>query len=165
MRRLLNGNLTHQDIDQSQGGTPCGCYSDDGTQVAGQSNRNWQAAGSVAVAAQDHPSNTAVGIRVLSSGDDGDVDAVELCRRGALAANGNFTHQSIDQYQGGAPCGCGAGGTQVAGQANTSGQHAFALGLRGAAAPVELGVVDEGRRRRRVWLCLAPVEDRRVGLG
>ena len=47
----------------------------------------------------------------------------------ALAANGNFTHQSIDQYQGGgAPCGCGADGTQVAGQANTSGQHAFALG-------------------------------------
>ena len=51
-----------------QGGTPCGCYSGDGTQVAGQSNGNWQAAGGLAVAAQDHPSNTAVGIRVLSPG-------------------------------------------------------------------------------------------------
>ena len=124
-----NGNLTHQSIDQTQGGTRCGCYSDGGTQVAGQSNGNWQAAGGIAVAAQDHPSNTAVGIRVLSPGYDGDVEQSNSADADALAANGNFTHQSIDQYQGGgAPCGCGADGTQVAGQANTSGQHAFALG-------------------------------------
>jgi len=130
-----NGNLTGQEIDQSQGGTSCGCYSGAGTQVAGQSNGNWQAAGGLAVAAQGHPSNTAVGIRVLSPGHDGDVDQSNSADAGALAANGNFTDQSIDQYQGSASCGCGAGGTQVAGQANTSGQHAFALGLAAQLYP------------------------------
>jgi hypothetical protein len=49
---------------------------------------------------------------------------------GALAANGNFTHQAIDQTQVGSPsCGCGHGGTQVAGQSNASGQAAFAAAL------------------------------------
>ena len=131
-----NGNLTHQDIDQTQGGgAPCGCgYG--GTQVAGQSNGNWQAAGAVAVAAQDRPSNEAVGIRVLSPGDDGDVSQSNSADAGALAANGNVTHQDIDQTQGGGyPCGCGAGGTQVAGQASSSGQHAFGFGLAAQERP------------------------------
>jgi hypothetical protein len=122
-----NGNFTHQTIDQAQGGAPCRCG---GTQVAGQSNGSLQAAGGLAVAAQDRPSNTAVGIRVLSPGDGGDVSQSNSADADALAANGNLTHQAIDQTQGGSPsCGCGHGGTQVAGQSNASGQAAFAAAL------------------------------------
>ena len=121
-----NINLTGQTIDQSQGGTaapltaPCGCQS--GTQVAGQSNENWQDAGALAVAAQDKPSNTAVGIRVLSPGDDGNVGQSNSADANALAGNGNLTGQSIDQSQSGS-------GTQVAGQDNSSGQSADAAAV------------------------------------
>jgi hypothetical protein len=122
-----NGNLTGQSVDQSQGAAPCGCG---GTQVAGQDNASEQSAEAGAIAAQDKPSNTAVGIRVLSPGDGGDVSQSNSADAGALAANGNFTHQTIDQTQGGSPsCGCGHGGTQVAGQSNASGQAAFAAAL------------------------------------
>ncbi len=124
-----NINLTGQNIDQAQGGTaapvaapstaPCGCQSGSGTQVAGQSNQNWQDAGALAVAAQDKPSNTAVGIRVLSPGDDGNVSQSNSADANALAGNGNLTGQSIDQSQSGS-------GTQVAGQDNSSGQSADA---------------------------------------
>jgi len=129
--KAVNGNLTGQEIDQYQGGAsaPCGCSSG-GAQVAGQSNGNWQAAGGIAVAAQDHPSNTAVGIRVLSPGDGGDVEQSNSADADALAANGNLTHQEIDQTQRGtAPCGCGYDSTQVAGQSNASRQGALAAGL------------------------------------
>ena len=121
-----NINLTGQTIDQSQGGTaapltaPCGCQS--GTQVAGQSNENWQDAGALAVAAQDKPSNTAVGIRVLSPGDDGNVGQSNSADANALAGNGNLTGQTIDQSQSGS-------GTQVAGQDNSSGQSADAAAV------------------------------------
>jgi hypothetical protein len=89
------------------------------------------------VAAQDRPSNTAVGIRVLSSGDDGDVSQSNSADAGALAANGNFTKQDIDQTQGGRyPCGCSyGGGTQVAGQANGSRQDAAALAIAAQLHP------------------------------
>ena len=68
-----NANLTGQNIDQSQSGS--------GTQVAGQDNSSGQAAEAGAIALQDKPSNTAVGIRVLSPGDDGNVRPVQQRRR------------------------------------------------------------------------------------
>src|SRR3954447_16349215 len=132
-----NINLTGQNIDQAQGGTAapvaapvatqCGCQS--GTQVAGQSNATQQGAGALAVAAQDKPSNTAVGIRVLSPGDDGNVHQSNSADANALAGNGNLTGQNIDQAAGGnSRCGCGSSPIQVAGQSNSSRQGALAVG-------------------------------------
>ena len=72
-----NLNGTGQDIDQSQGG---------GTQVAGQSNDSDQSAYADAAAVQEKPSNTAVGIRVLSPGHDGDVSQSNSADADALAA-------------------------------------------------------------------------------
>ena len=138
-----NLNLTGQNIDQSQGGTaapvaapvatPCGCQS--GTQVAGQSNSNWQDAGALAVAAQDKPSNTAVGIRVLSPGDDGNVSQSNSADANALAGNANLTGQNIDQSQSGS-------GTQVAGQDNSSGQaaEAGAIALQDKPSNTAVGI-------------------------
>src|SRR3954468_2795014 len=152
-----NINLTGQNIDQSQGGTAapvaapvatqCGCQS--GTQVAGQSNENWQDAGAIAVAAQDKPSNTAVGIRVLSPGDDGNVHQSNSADANALAGNINLTGQNIDQAQGGtaapvaAPvatqCGCQSG-TQVAGQSNENWQDAGAIAVAAQDKPSNTAV-------------------------
>ena len=91
-----NGNLTGQSIDQSQSGS--------GTQVAGQDNSSGQSAEAGAVALQDKPSNTAVGIRVLSPGDDGNVHQSNSADANALAGNINLTGQTIDQSQGGDGC-------------------------------------------------------------
>jgi hypothetical protein len=50
---------------------------------------------------QIKPSNTATSIRVLSPGDDGDVTQSNDATAVGIAANGNWTDQSIDQSQGG----------------------------------------------------------------
>ena len=108
-----NGNKTDQSIDQSQGGTqredakpedaksvyPSGSSY---TQIAGQSAENKQSADADAKAVQIKPSNTATSIRVLSPGDDGDVNQSNNATAVGIAANGNETEQSIDQSQGGA---------------------------------------------------------------
>ena len=70
-------------------------------QVAGQDNSSGQAAEAGAIALQDKPSNTAVGIRVLSPGDDGNVHQSNSADANALAGNINLTGQNIDQSQGG----------------------------------------------------------------
>ena len=62
-----NLNGWGQDIDQSQGGGG-------GTQVAGEANDSDQSASAGALAAEEYPSNTDVGIRVLSPGHGGDVE-------------------------------------------------------------------------------------------
>ena len=131
-----NANLTGQNIDQSQSGS--------GTQVAGQDNSSGQAAEAGAIALQDKPSNTAVGIRVLSPGDDGNVHQSNSADANALAGNLNLTGQNIDQSQGGTaapviapvatPCGCQSG-TQVAGQSNSNWQDAGALAVAAQLHP------------------------------
>ncbi len=111
----LNANKTDQSIDQDQGGekkkSPYeseksdGKKSDDGssyTQIAGQSAKNDQDADADATAIQIKPSNTASSIRVLSKGDDGDVEQTNAATAVGIAANANKTDQSIDQDQGGA---------------------------------------------------------------
>ena len=62
-------------------------------QAAGQDNSSGQAAGALAGSGQAEPSNTAVGIRVLSPGDDGNVGQSNSADANALAGNGNLTGQ------------------------------------------------------------------------
>ena len=95
-----NGNLTGQDdrpVAGWHGCTPANQRltrdrahhvgaSDGGTQVAGQSNDSDQSAEAGAAAVQEKPSNTAVGIRVLSPGDDGDVEQSNSADADAKAA-------------------------------------------------------------------------------
>jgi hypothetical protein len=116
-----NANTTKQSTDQSQTG---GGYGSDATQVAGQEAKNAQSADADAKATQVAPSNGALSIRVLSPGDDGDVNQSNATTAGAVAANGNETKQSIDQTQAGA--GHGSDATQIAGQDASSRQSAEA---------------------------------------
>ncbi|HEX3290911.1 MAG TPA: hypothetical protein VHR46_05920 [Gaiella sp.] len=147
----LNGNKTDQSIDQSQGGasapTMLGEKTDrkdpgkgsDSTQIAGQKATNSQTADADATAFQVKPSNTASSIRVLSPGNDGDVTQSNSATAVGIAANGNWTDQSIDQTQGGSyesPCvrceypgeksGHGSDYTQIAGQEASNHQDADA---------------------------------------
>ena len=88
-----------------------------------------------------HPSNTATSIRVLSPGNDGDVDQSNSTTAIAAGLNDNKTKQSIDQSQGSAAApaktsepyaqeqngkSTGSDYTQVAGQESTSKQKADA---------------------------------------
>jgi hypothetical protein len=152
----LNANKTDQSIDQSQGGASApsmlgekadGKYPSKGseyTQIAGQKATNRQDADADATAVQVKPSNTASSIRVLSPGDDGDVTQSNAATAVGIAANLNWTDQSIDQTQGGSyesPCvrceypdaksgydksGKGSDYTQVAGQEASNHQDADA---------------------------------------
>ena len=142
-----NTNWTNQDADQSQAGGSCKCGSD-GIQAIGQSSQNWQGAKALALTLQtgfkspcrcngdsafgnsNHPS------RVLSRGDDGNVEQSNDASSSATAANWNWAKQDADQIQG-APesCGCKHGdGIQAIGQEAKSGQFAAAF-----AATLQLG--------------------------
>jgi hypothetical protein len=149
----LNDNATSQSVDQSQAGgaAPVTLREGDGhgkqpekgsdaTQIAGQSATNNQTADAFAAAAQVKPSNSASSIRVLSPGDDGDVSQSNAATAVGIAANGNWTDQSVDQSQGGgspmlvrgeAPGGKGGGSdaTQIAGQEASNHQSAEAGAL------------------------------------
>ena len=92
-----NDNDTSQATDQSQAG---GGPGSDNTQIAGQDAANYQDADADAKAVQLHPSNTAVSIRVLSPGSDGDVTQSNDATAIGIAKNDNDTHQTIDQSQG-----------------------------------------------------------------
>src|SRR5215203_6145560 len=135
----LNMNGTAQSVDQSQGvptaapASSCACQPAAGTQVAGQSSMSGQSAEAGALAVQEKPTNTAVGIRVLSPGDDGEVSQANSADAKALAANGNLTGQSVGQSQAGA-------GTQVAGQSSMSGQSAGAGALAVQEKPTNTAV-------------------------
>ena len=93
-----NGNETSQWTGQSQ---PSGGSGSSYTQIAGQAADNDQWADADATAVQVKPSNTASSIRVLSPGDDGDVEQSNSTTAIAAALNANKTDQSIDQSQGG----------------------------------------------------------------
>ena len=133
----LNGNKTHQDIDQTQGQPmdhnmadgryPSGKGSDS-TQIAGQESKNAQWADADAVAVQKGASNENTPVRVGSKGDDGDVSQSNSTTAIAAGLNFNKTHQDIDQTQGGTG-GYGSLGLQVAGQRNSSSQGAKAGAL------------------------------------
>jgi hypothetical protein len=116
-----NDNDTKQDTDQTQAGGGSGS---DYTQVAGQEAKSTQDADADATAKQIAPTNEAFSIRVLSPGDNGDVNQSNSATAGALAANDNDTKQDADQTQAGG--GSGSDYTQIAGQAAANHQDADA---------------------------------------
>jgi hypothetical protein len=132
-----NGNKTDQTVDQNQSG---GGKGSDATQIAGQDASNKQSADADAKAVQVKPTNSATSIRVLSPGDDGDVNQSNNATAVGIAANGNKTDQSIDQSQGAAPMDAarsaeterkpapsyGSDSTQIAGQSADNKQSADA---------------------------------------
>jgi hypothetical protein len=147
----LNANKTDQSIDQSQGGASAPAMlgektdrkdpgkGSDATQIAGQKATNSQTADADATAVQVKPSNTASSIRVLSPGNDGDVSQSNSATAVGIAANANWTDQSIDQSQGGSyepscirceypggKSGHGSDSTQIAGQEASNHQDADA---------------------------------------
>jgi hypothetical protein len=116
-----NANKTDQTLDQTQTG---GGYGSSYGQIAGQEAQNTQKADADATAKQYGAKNDALSIRVLSPGDNGDVDQSNSVGAGALAANGNKTDQTTDQSQSGG--GIGSDATQIAGQAADNHQKADA---------------------------------------
>jgi hypothetical protein len=116
-----NLNATGQTIDQSGAGPG-------GQQTAGQEAGSKQDASAAAGSLQVEPSNTNVGVRVLSPGDDGDVSQRNDSTAAAIAANLNATKQDIGQDPHGSP-------SQTAGQAAGNWQGADATALSGQVHP------------------------------
>ena len=117
-----NINATKQTGTQTQAGSDCKC-SHGGTQLIGQSAKNEQDAAALSATFQEKPSNTNTPIRVLSKGDDGDVEQENEASSTASAGNLNLTHQDADQTQ------AGGSGLQAIGQSAKNEQDAFAVGL------------------------------------
>lgn len=127
-----NWNSVDQDVTQEQrsGTSRCGCSSDLGIQVAGQSASNHQGAAAISLASQVGASNENSPLRVLSPGHDGLVVQSNSVESDADAKNSNSADQSVDQTQsggGGGKCCHGGLGIQVAGQESKSAQGALAL--------------------------------------
>ncbi len=79
---------------------------------------NKQYADSNAESKQIKPSNSNISARLLSDGDDGDVDQSNNSSAESKAKNDNDTSQTIDQFQASGGCGCHGGELiQAAGQA------------------------------------------------
>jgi len=131
-----NTATTNQTGSQDAAAAPCGCNGT-GVQTAKQSADTGQTAGAASGAVQDHPSNTAVSIRVLSPGDGGSVTQTNTATSAATAGNTASTTQNASQGQGGS-CGCAIGriepDTQRASGAGvqTGDQHAETSQLAGA---------------------------------
>ncbi len=140
-----NAASTGQSSTQAQSGSPCGCDGSGGIQTADQSAHTGQVAGAASSATQVAPSNTAVGVRVLSPGSNGPVTQSNHAASSAAAGNSAATAQGSSQTQAGAGCGCGGTAVQQATQSAGTGQEAGALsaaGQRGAsneASPVGVG--------------------------
>jgi hypothetical protein len=134
-----NSNDTDQTVSQDQsgaGGTPI--------QEAAQLADNEQWAGSEATSVQYNPKNQNISVRVLSPGDDGDVNQSNTSEAKSGAFNKNELDQTIDQTQSGKKCcpatpklhaaqdakghddcGCSGVGIQAAGQEAYSEQDAY----------------------------------------
>lgn len=113
-------------------------------QSSDQSAETGQLAGAFSQAAQDHPSNTNVSIRVLSPGSDGNVTQANTVGSSATAGNSATTHQTSDQDPR-SSCGCQSTPTiQVAGQQASTEQGALAassaeqVGASNVNAPVRV---------------------------
>src|SRR5829696_2944972 len=113
-----NANITGQSADQTQSGS-CGC-SGSGTQATGQEAKSDQSAAAASYAEQSGASNTNIPVRVMSPGDDGDVEQTNSVASDATAANINGTGQSAEQAA------AGGSGTQAVGQKADSEQKAGA---------------------------------------
>jgi hypothetical protein len=98
--KAFNTNDTTQDIEQTQGGSRCGCYGATGVQAAGQKAANWQDAASSAESKQIYPSNESLGFRLGSHGGGGGLTQSNASFAASLAANKNELGQAITQTQG-----------------------------------------------------------------
>jgi hypothetical protein len=108
---------TTQQATQDQSGS--------GTQAAAQQAYTDQSADSSATSTQDHPSNSAISVRIGSPGNGGDVQQSNASEAESLAANAAKTDQAVQQQQqGSGSCKCGGGGTQVAEQKAKTDQSA-----------------------------------------
>jgi hypothetical protein len=126
-----NENSAEQSVEQAQSsGGSCGCHQGLGIQVAGQKATNDQDAKALSLAFQEGVSNKNKPLRVLSPGDDGDVEQSNSVDSEAKAENSNESEQSVDQQQsaGGTEtrkCCVSALGIQVAGQESKSEQSSL----------------------------------------
>lgn len=133
-----NDNELDQSIRQDQAGRgsypmksyarddhKCGCDST-AIQAAGQAAFSKQDADSDAESKQVKPENKNLSVRVLSPGDDGDVNQSNESAAFSKAFNKNDTDQDIEQSQyGSAPCKCyGSIGIQAAAQKAVNWQDA-----------------------------------------
>lgn len=116
-----NLNTAKQSSTQQQSGGAC--CSAGGTQAAGQAATNDQTATSDATSTQTNPSNTNIGVRIGSPGNDGAVTQSSISAAESVAGNLNATKQTSTQQQGGSAC-CTGGGTQGAGQTASNTQDA-----------------------------------------
>lgn len=98
--QALNGRLTKQEADQTQGGSSCGCGSD-GIQAIGQEAHSKQGAAALSLSLQNGASNENAPVRVDSSGGGGSVDQSNGVGSAASAANLNALGQDAAQEQGG----------------------------------------------------------------
>jgi hypothetical protein len=121
-----NANLTGQGTSQVQSG---GGAAAKALQTAAQEAGNDQTADSHADSTQVHPSNENISVRVLSPGDDGNVDQSNNSDAKSFAGNENGTLQKTQQSQGGSgkvitptrvstdgkgdPCGCDSGSKSI----------------------------------------------------
>ena len=117
-----NLNKTEQTGTQTQTGDACKCKHG-GEQLIAQSAKNEQDAVALSATIQEKPSNTNTPIRVLSKGDDGDVEQENEATSNAEAVNLNGTTQTATQSQ------AGGSGLQAIAQSAKNEQDAFALGL------------------------------------
>jgi len=121
---------TEQSVLQEGGGSGNGVQASDQTAYTGQQ------ADSHATAHQDHPSNSAGGVRIHSAGSGGSVDQANGNAAKSSAGNSSWTTQDTVQEQGGSapsmksecgPCSDGKGkgkAVQAAGQSSSTWQGA-----------------------------------------
>ena len=118
------------------GGSSCGCSGGSTPiQTSDQSASTDQDAAALSHATQIDPSNTAVSVRVLSPGNDGNVSQANTVGSSALAGNLAGTTQSSRQTAAAAPCGCSGTAIQQADQSAETGQEAAALSAAAQADP------------------------------
>ena len=118
------------------GGSSCGCSGGSTPiQTSDQSASTGQDAAALSHATQIDPSNTAVSVRVLSPGNDGNVSQANTVGSSALAGNLAGTTQSSRQDAAAAPCGCSGTAIQQADQSAETGQEAAGLSAAAQADP------------------------------
>ena len=118
------------------GGSSCGCSGGSTPiQTSDQSASTGQDATALSAAKQIDPSNTAVSVRVLSPGNDGNVSQANTVGSSAVAGNLAGTTQSSRQAAAAAPCGCEGTAIQHAGQTAETGQEAAGLSAAAQADP------------------------------
>ncbi len=124
-------------------GSSC-CHGGTGIQAAGQEAYNKQYADSNAESKQIEPSNTNISVRVLSDGNDGDVEQSNNSSAESKAKNDNDTSQTVDQSQ------SGAGGTgiqealQKAGSQQAAKSNAESTQVKPSNKNISVRVLSEG---------------------